>query len=67
MESIEMFEIFKALFAGNEPDKVKELVETLMNALMVAEREKHNGAKVYEHRIKQRTAAKNQCYQDLSE
>ena len=49
MDSIEMFEIFKALFAGNEPEKVKELVETLMNALMVAEREKHNGAKVYEH------------------
>ena len=49
MDSIEMFEIFKALFAGNEPEKVKELVETLMNALMAAEREKHNGAKVYEH------------------
>ncbi|MBP5202995.1 hypothetical protein J6Z19_04105 [bacterium] len=46
MDSIEMFEIFKALFAGNEPEKVKELVETLMNALMVAEREKHNGARV---------------------
>ena len=49
MDSIEMFEIFKALFAGNEPEKVKEVVETLMNALMAAEREKHNGAKVYEH------------------
>ena len=49
MDFNDLLEIFKALFAGNEPEKVKELMESLMNTLMIIERNRHNGAENYEH------------------
>ena len=32
MNFTKIFEIFKALFAGAKPEKVKKLIKTLMNA-----------------------------------
>lgn len=55
MDISEMLEIFKALFAGNEPEKVKELMESLMNTLMIIERNRHNGAENYEHSDERRS------------
>ena len=55
MDISEMLEIFKALFAGNEPEKVKELMESLMNTLMIIERNRHNGAENYEHSEERRS------------
>lgn len=55
MDFNDLLEIFKALFAGNEPEKVKELMESLMNTLMIIERNRHNGAGNYEHSEERRS------------
>jgi putative transposase len=44
-----LFEMMKVLLKEHEPEKLKLLMETLMNSLMTVEREVHVGASPYEH------------------
>lgn len=55
MDFNDLLEIFKALFSGNEPEKLKELMESLINTLMIIERNRHNGAENYEHSNERRS------------
>ena len=56
MDFNDLLEIFKALFAGNEPEKLQALMESLMNTLMIIERNRHNGAGNYEHSDERRSS-----------
>lgn len=50
MDNSLVLEIMKVLLKENEPGKLKMMMETLMNSLMLAEREVHLGASHYERK-----------------
>ncbi|HDT11436.1 MAG TPA: IS256 family transposase [bacterium] len=52
-----LFEMMKVLLKEHEPEKLKFLMETLMNSLMKIEREVHNGASRYERTEDRRSYA----------